>query len=335
MANKVGMREVAARAGVAISSVSRVLSGSPDVSDVMRNRVLDAVAALGYERNLLAMSMRTGATQSVGFVAINVSNPVIAANSVGAENELSRAGYSLLISNSQGEAKLDAQYIKLFDHRRVDGLLLSLADEEDERTLEVLRNFDRPITLIDRDLPDDIQAGAVLHDHASGVMPAAQHLISLGHRRIVLISGAPRVRPSRLRAKALRQAARGHKDVSVNVIPGAYSELHGYDTTMKVMTKAPAPTAIFVGGNQILVGVLRALRDLKLKIPKHVSIVTCDDLPLAEFVSPPLARVTRDPQNVGEKAAELLLEQIKGAKPRRIILPTGFTPGESCGPPID
>jgi LacI family transcriptional regulator len=151
MNEKVGMREVAKRAGVAISSVSRVLTDSPDVSEVMRNRVLDAVAALGYERDLLAMSMRTGATQSIGFVAINVSNPVIATNSVGAENELSKSGYSLLISNSQGNPELDADYIKHFASRRVDGLILSITDEENPRTLEMLRAYKKPIVLIDRE----------------------------------------------------------------------------------------------------------------------------------------------------------------------------------------
>lgn len=334
MQQKVGMREVAKRAGVAISSVSRVLSDSPDVSEVMRNRVLDAVAALGYERDLLAMSMRTGETHSIGFVAINIANPVIAANSVGAENELSKSGYSLFISNSQGNAELDASYIRQFTLRRVDGLLLSIADEESTHTLDALRQFNKPIVLIDRDLPSDIRAGAVLHDHASGVVPAAEHLIALDHRRIALISGSPRVRPSRLRAKALRQAAKQHKEVSVSVVPGEYSERHGYETTMKLMQRADAPTAIFVGGNQILVGVLRALRDLKLNIPRDVSLVTCDDLPLAEFLDPPLARVTRDPMNVGLTSAQLILEQIAGAEPRKIVLPTAFTPGESCARPL-
>lgn len=333
MKRKVGMREVAERAGVAISSVSRVLSGSPDVSPVMRNRVLDAVAALGYERDLLAMSMRTGATQSVGFVAINIANPVIAINSVGAENELSKAGYSLLISNSQGNAELDAAYIKQFALRRVDGLILSIADEENEHTLQVLREFGKPIVAIDRTLPADIPHSAVLHDHAGGVVPAAEHLIGLGHKRILLINGAPRVRPSRQRAKALRQATRRHPGVTAQVVPGSYSEQHGYETTMKTMGRPDSPTAIFVGGNQILVGVLRALRDLHLQVPHDVSLVTCDDLPLAEFINPPLARVTRDAMNVGEKGAELLLEQIAGGAPRQIVLPTGFAPDKSCAAP--
>jgi LacI family transcriptional regulator len=327
------MRDVAERAGVAISSVSRVLSGNPDVSPVMRNRVEDAVAALGYERDLIAQSMRSGRTMSIGFVAIDVANPVIAANSAGAVTELRKSGYSLLMSNSRGDPALDAEHIRHFELRRVDGLLLSLADERSTRTIEVLRKFDGPIVLIDRALPSDIPAGAVVHDHAEGMVPAAEHLLSLGHKRLALINGAPNVRPSRERANAVRRAIKGRAGANLLVRAGAYSAEHGYDATLAIFREDPAPTAVIVGGNQILQGVMRALRDLNLQIPTDVSLVTFDTVPLAEFVVPPLACVVRDPIEVGRQAAGLLLEQIGGAPPRTVTVPTRFVPAGSCGSP--
>jgi LacI family transcriptional regulator len=327
------MRDVAERAGVAISSVSRVLSGNPDVSTVMRNRVEDAVAALGYERDLIAQSMRSGRTMSIGFVAIDVANPVIAANSAGAVSELRKSGYSLLMSNSRGDPALDAEHIRHFELRRVDGLVLSLADERHPRTLEVLRKFDGPIVLIDRSLPSDIPAGAVVHDHAEGMVPAAEHLLSLGHRRIALINGAPNVRPSRERASAVRRALKGHAGTNLIARAGAYSADHGYEATLSIFGERPAPTAVIVGGNQILQGVMRGLRDLKLRIPQDVSLVTFDTVPLAEFLEPPLACVVRDPIEVGRLAAVQLLEQINGAEPRTVVVPTEFVPAGSCGPP--
>lgn len=315
-----------------MSSVSRVLSGSPGVSDVMRHRVMDAVAALGYERNPMASSLRTGETRSIGFVAIDIANPIIAANSSGAETVLRDCGYSLLIGNSGGTTQGDVNGLRQFMARRVDGLLLSLAEESHKESLALLRQFNRPIVLIDRDMPRSIPAGQVLHDHAAGVVPAGLLLVSLGHRRIALISGAPRVRPSRERARALRQVARGHPDVAIDVIPGEFTEAHGYDTTRTLMSGDRPPTAIVVGGNQMLGGVLRAIRDLSLSIPGDVSIVTCDDVALAEFLNPPLARVTRDPWQAGAVGAQLLVEQLEGARPRTVMLPTGFEPGASCGP---
>jgi len=327
------MRDVAERAGVAISSVSRVLSGNPDVSTVMRNRVEDAVAALGYERDLIAQSMRSGRTMSIGFVAIDVANPVIAANSAGAVSELRRSGYSLLMSNSRGDPALDAEHIRHFELRRVDGLLLSLADERDPRTLDALRRFDGPIVLIDRTIAADIPAGAIVHDYAEGMAPAAEHLLSLGHRRLAMINGAPNVRPSRERANAVRRAIKGCPGATLSARAGAYSATHGYDATIAIFREAPAPTAVIVGGNQILQGVMRALRDLDLRIPDDVSLISFDSVPLAEFLEPPLAHVTRDPFEVGRQAAVQLLEQIGGAAPRTVTLPTEFVPAGSCGPP--
>ncbi len=330
---RVGMRDVAERAGVAISSVSRVLSGNPDVSTVMRNRVEDAVAALGYERDLIAQSMRSGRTMSIGFVAIDVANPVIAANSAGAVSELRKSGYSLLMSNSRGDPALDAEHIRHFELRRVDGLLLSLADERDSRTLDALRRFDGPIVLIDRTVAPDIPAGAIVHDYVEGMVPAAEHLLSLGHRRLAMINGAPNVRPSRERANAVRRAIKGWPGATLVARAGSYSAEHGYDATIAIFRETPTPTAVIVGGNQILQGVMRALRHLHLRIPDDVSLVSFDSVPLAEFLEPPLAHVTRDPIEVGRQAAAQLLEQIRGAAPRTVTLPTEYVPAGSCGPP--
>src|SRR3954452_15624342 len=190
-----GMREVAERAGVALSSVSRVLSGHPDVSPVMRNRVLDAATALGYEPNLLAQSLRRGATMTVGFVVGDISNPLLSQIALGAETELRAGGYTVLLTNSVNDPKLDAQHVRLLRQRRVDGLLLSLADEGAEETLNALRRAKVPAVLVDRDPATGIdRVSGVLSDHASGIAAATSHLIELGHRRIALVNGNPQVR---------------------------------------------------------------------------------------------------------------------------------------------
>ena len=133
------MREVARLAGVAMSSVSRVLSGHPDVSPAMRERVMEAVDELGYEPDLLAQSLRRATTRSVGFVVGDISNPLLAEIALGAETTLRDAGYSMLLTNSENDPALDAGHARLLLQRRVDGLLLSLAAEATptrSRTLE-------------------------------------------------------------------------------------------------------------------------------------------------------------------------------------------------------
>lgn len=328
-----GIRDVAERAGVALSSVSRVLSGHPDVSTVMRNRVLDAAAAVDYEPDLLAQSLRRGATMTIGFVVGDISNPLLAQIGLGAETKLRVAGYSMLLTNSVNDPALDAPHIRLLRRRRVDGLLLSLADEGAEETVTALRQADIPCVLIDRDLPGLPNAGAVLSDHATGMTAAAEHLLRLGHRRIGLVNGNPRVRPARERDRALRRACRRHAGVVVMVRSGSFTAAHGEAATASLLGARDRPTAIIAGGNQILAGVLRALRRAGPTAHSDISLVTCDDVPLSEFLDPPIATIERDPEEMGTAAADMLLEQLRGRSARSVILPVQFRSTASCRSP--
>src|SRR5579871_1198712 len=180
------MREVAIRAGVAMSSVSRVLSGHPDVSPRMRQVVMAAVAELGYQPDMLAQGLRRGKTFSVGFTVSDISNTVLAQIVTGAEKRLREAGYSLLLTNSEGNPELDVEHISLLERRRVDGLLLSLAEEHHDATVAALRQVTVPTVLIDRDVPYGVNARCAAFDHARGMRDATEYLLQLGHRRFAL-----------------------------------------------------------------------------------------------------------------------------------------------------
>ncbi|HEY7050268.1 MAG TPA: LacI family DNA-binding transcriptional regulator [Jatrophihabitantaceae bacterium] len=333
LADRAGMRQVADRAGVAMSSVSRVLSGHPDVSEAMRARVMAAVEELGYEPNMLAQMLRRGATQTVGFVVGDISNPLLAQIALGAEVALREAGYAMLLTNSVNEANLDATHIRLFQQRRVDGLLLSVADETSEDTIATLGRIPKPSVLIDRDLDLDEPASAVLSDHQTGMTQAVEHLVGLGHRRLALVAGSPHVRPTRERVAAIEEAAAAHRGVLCQVRSGAFTETHGAAATRELLDSRRPPTAVIAGGNQILVGVLRELARRELRVPDDISVVTCDDVPLAEFLSPALATIRRDPYEMGTTAAQLLLARLGGGEPQTVTLPATFSAAGSCAPP--
>lgn len=333
LADRAGMRQVADRAGVAMSSVSRVLSAHPDVSDTMRDRVMAAVEELGYEPNMLAQMLRRGATQTVGFVVGDISNPLLAQIALGAEVALRAAGYAMLLTNSVNEANLDATHIRLLQQRRVDGLLLSVSDETSSDTVDALARTTTPSVLIDRELPTDDPTSAVLSDHAAGITQAVERLVALGHERIALVAGSPHVRPTRERINALEEAVEAHPRVFAQVRSGAFTETHGSAATRELLAGRRPPTAIIAGGNQILVGVLAELATRKLRIPKDISLVTCDEVPLAKFFTPALAMITRDPYEMGSVAARLLLDRLGGGGPETVTLPTTLVAGASCAPP--
>ena len=329
---QVSLRMVAERAGVAMSSASRVLSNHPDVSPRMRRRVLAAVEEMGYEPNLLAQSLRRGETLCVGFVMRDISSPLFAEIVLGAEIALQSAGYSLLLSNSEGLPELDAQCIRLLRRRRVDGMLLSFADEGNAETLEELRLLRQPTVLIDRDLPAEFGASAVLSDHAAGLRAAVEHLVGLGHRRIGLASGPLELRPGRECAAAVREACAA-LGVSAVVECGQFLADHGYQAAFRMLDLPDPPTAVISGSNQILPGMLRALIERGLRVGDDISLVTFDDLPMLEFVQPPIAVVARDPRVIGRTAAELLLARLRGGRPEQVQVPTRFEPRASCAAP--
>lgn len=328
-----GMKEVADRAGVAISSVSRVLSGHRDVSAVMRNRVLDAVAALGYEPDILAQSMRTGETMTIGFIVSDISNPLISEIALGAETVLREAGYAMIVVNSMNEPRMELEHISLMNRRRTDGLLLSLADENYATLPGTLDRLSVPVVLVDRHLKGLDPVQMVHSDHRAGMDEALERLHSLGHRSIALINGSLAVRPSRERANAVRRFGKAHSDVQCSVRSGAFTGEFGYAAARELLTDATPPTAIIAGSNQILVGVLRALRELGLSVPSDVSLITCDDSPLAEFMSPALDTIKRDAMQLGIEAASTLLKILRSEATEPVILPTYFEPRASSAPP--
>lgn len=326
------MRHVAERAGVSVSSVSRVLSEHPDVSDGMRRRVMATVEELGYAPDILAQSLRSGATQSVGFVVGDISNPLLAEIVLGAEMRLQASKYSLLVTNSQNSPALDAAHALLFRQRRVDGLLLSLADEDYEPTVSELERSKLPFVLVERELKSFPDSSAVLSDHARGISDAVEHLAGLGHRRIALIGGLPSVRPTRARAAALEAACR-RVGATPMIKDGSFTAEHGERSAIEFFDMVDGPSALICGGNQVLIGVLRAVRKRELTVPDDVSLVTCDEVSLAEFVMPRLATIGRDISTLGRTSAEELLRQLQGEEPRTVTLPTAFVPSASCGPP--
>lgn len=331
--HRVGIAEVAAHAGVAVSSVSRVVSGHPDVSERMKARVLKAIDELGFVPDPTAQSLRTGSTHTVGFVVGDLRNPLLAEIAHTAETRLRERGYTLLLMSSLHDPDLEADHLRRLAQRRVDGLLVSVTDEQSPDTVRLLGEAPVPLVLVDRDVPAvEDAAWAARFDHAVGLEQAVDHLIALGHRHIGLVGGSAHVRPSRERERALRRIVAERAGVRASTRVGDFTSEHGARSTDDLMTGEDPPTALIAGSNQILVGVLTTLGRLPVDVPRDVSLVTCDDVPMAAFVRPRLATIRRDVSQIGRTAADLLLEALDGGTPRSVVHETWFEPAESCAP---
>jgi LacI family transcriptional regulator len=341
------MKEVAEVAGVAMSSVSRVLSGHPDVSPRMRTRVMAAVDELRYRPNLLAQSLRSQQTFTVGFLVGDISNPLLSEMVKGAVTTLRQKGYATILTDSDRDPELDAMHLGLFEQRRVDGLILSPSRENHPATLDALGRIQVPSVLIDRELPSSIVVDRVLSDHQIGMKQALNHLIDLGHRRIGLIVGLP-VRATAERKAALI-AAFDERRLDPTYLIFESEDLSfdsGRDGARALLDDPTQPTAILVGGNQLVVGALTEIRSRGLRIAEDLSIVSTDDTAATALHIPPIATVRRNNVELGAVAATLLLERMReqaraqdggldvteSVVPREITLPTEFVARESCGP---
>jgi LacI family transcriptional regulator len=328
------MREVADRAGVAMSSVSRVLSGHPDVSEGMSARVMAAVAELDYQPDMLAQSLRRRQTLTVGFVVGDISNPLFAEIVTGVESTLQENGYSILLTNSLNQPLLEAAHIRLLSQRRVDGLVISVLDETHPETIERLRELDIPIVVLDRSLPGGVPVSRVLSDHRSGMRAAVLPLLDLGHRRIALIGGSG-VRPALERRAGLEDAfAERGLDPTYTLIEGSFAVECGATEMRRLLDSPDRPTAVIAGGNQLMLGALRVIRERGIALGSELSFVGCDDVALTDLFSPAVAVVRRDNFAMGRAASDLLLARLRDeAGPSEVVLPTEFVARPSCGPP--
>jgi LacI family transcriptional regulator len=287
------------------------------------------VDELGYEPNMLAASLRRGSTMTVAAVVRDASSPFDAAMALAAEAGLREAGYAMLVTGSQGSPQLDAAQVSQFRRRRVDGLLLSVADESDPATPAEVERLQSPVVLVDSELEGVSGTSAVLCDYAGGIERVVEQLRGLGHRRIGLVAGRVASRPSRELVRAF-EATCGWLSIAAVVERDAVDPAAAQAATARMLQSRP--TAVVSGSAAILPGVLHAARGAGLRVPADLSVVTFDDAPLLEAVEPPIAAFDRDPVAVGREAARLLLARIGGGPPETSSVAGRFTPRASCAP---
>lgn len=293
----------------------------------MRERVEAAAEALGYAPDFLAQSLRSGHTRTIGFVLRDISNPLFANIARRCEQELRRAGYSMIITSSDGDLAVEAENLRLLRRRRVDGVIVSLVSETAEQTVAALREFAVPVVLLDRDVAD-LVAGAVLSDHYSGVKAATEALLSRGHRRIALVTGSLDVRSSRERLRALTDA---HAEAGVQVdeqltVFGTFDPEFAKAQVTRLLTRPSPPTAVLAGGVGPTIGAARAVRQLRKKLGDEVVVVALDEWPAFDVFAPAMPSVFRDSDELGSASARLLLDMLAGGDARTETIDTVYVP---------
>ncbi|MEU2870641.1 LacI family DNA-binding transcriptional regulator [Streptomyces olivoreticuli] len=314
------MKDVAARAGVGLKTVSRVVNGEPGVTPDTERRVQDAITALGFRRNDSARILRKGRTASIGLVLEDLADPFYAPLNRAVE-EVARAHGALLINGSSAEDPDREQELALaFCARRVDGLIIIPAGD-DHRYLEPEIAAGIATVFVDRPA-GRTAADVVLSDSFGGARDGVAHLVTHGHRRIGFIGDQPHIHTAteRLRGyRAAMQAAGLPVDESwVSLGPTAPERVRA---AAEAMLSGPRPvTALFAGNNRVTVTAVRVIA----AAARPVALVGFDDFELADLLSPGVTVVAQDAARLGRTAAERLFRRLDGVveAPRRVELPT-------------
>jgi LacI family transcriptional regulator len=328
------LHEVGIRAGVSAMTVSRVVNGRGGVDMETRRRVEEAIQALDYVPNRIARGLISQKTQTIGLIVPDVVNPFFAPVVRGAESAARKAGYRVLLCNSEGDLRLEREYIEDLVAHRVEGLMLAPASDRSRSSILSLLRGGFPLVLIDRALPD-ADCDLIVSDNANGARRLIEHLIGIGHREIAHVTDAEDTSTGRERLRGYRDAldAAGIPFQSELVVRTTVDRIGGYRAAQEILTRDPLPTAIFVVNNMTAVGTMEALRERGLSVPRDMGLVCFDDVEHLAVLSPFLTVIDQPAETFGSLGAQLLLERMTGkasSRPRRVILQTDLIVRESC-----
>ncbi len=305
--------DVAKRAGVSIATVSAVLNKSKFVSGQLTNRVQDAAAALDYQINHLARSVQLGTSKTVGMLipSFATPDPFYAQVIRGVEDIMSRRSYALLLGQTYNDVEKQSQYVQAFRARLVDGLLLFQSHGEDQE----LRKFvaqPKPVVFVGR-FPEGYEGDIAATDITAGTRMAVQHLIGKGHKKIALVTVGSSTSVHASRLDGWRQALQAHG----LAVPDGYqrsaglSSEGGRQATQELLALPKPPTAIFADNLLLVTGILKALREGGVAIPRGVEVMSSDDAEWLDVFDPPISTVVQPSYELGVVAAELLLKRIR------------------------
>lgn len=335
MEKKPTIKDVAREAGVALGTASRVVNEHANVAPGIRAKVEAAIAKLNYQPDVLARSMRSGETKTVAVLVRDIAVPLFAEFLSALEARLNIAGYSVFIASTGDDPQREIALLRLFRERKVDGIVMTTANENDQSLAQARRDLSVPVILLDR------QSGAGDHclimGHAKGISRAAQLLLDLGHHRIALITGSQNVHPGYDRVAGYREAmsAAGCTPDSRLVSAASFRSDDARVTVERMLASANPPTALIAGSSSMLPGILQAIGSHGLRIPEDISVIAGSDSELAQFMEPAITVLKWSYAALGEDAAHVLLQDFAGehSGPVRHHFDTRLVQRNSCGPP--
>ena len=313
MQRRVTLADVAREAGVNVSTVSRSLNPetTKQVGPETAKKVNAIAKRLGYTPNAVARGLRTKRSKTIGVIVPDLTNPIFPPIVRGIDSVLVEDGYSAFVVNTDNNQEYEEKLFDSLINRQVDGFIIATGHSEIGQLTKYYKQGIKAV-MVNREATE-VATPCVIGDDAAGIYAGVAHLVDLGHKRIVHLSGPPSFSTSRVRTKAFQESCRSLKVAGEVIKSTAYSIEAGNVALSKYLRgKNLNFTGVIAGNDLLALGVYHALRDFGLECPKDVSVIGFNDMPFSPDFQPPLTTVASPHYEMGAEAARLLLAQIEG-----------------------
>lgn len=309
---KITIKEIAKLAGVSTATVSKVVNHKDDnISDATRQRVLDLIESHHYVPNRIASSMITKKTNTIGLIIPDITNPFFPEVARGVEDYANKAGYHVVLCNSDNDPKKEITYIAMLQEKMVDGIIFTSSSLRNKVTKEFMR-MQIPVITVDREIEGLKTNGKITVDNVNGAYNGVKYMIERGYRRILHLGGPLTSKPSLDRLEGYKKAL---EVAQIAFDPrlcheGNYTSEWGYSGVSNAIDEKLDFDGIFCGNDMIAIGVIKALNERGLKVPQDIGVLGFDNIYMSTVVSPNLTTISQPNYQMGFKAAEMLIQII-------------------------
>ncbi len=311
------MKDVAAKAGVSVTTVSHVLNKTRFVSADVAKRVGAAVRELSYEPDPIARGLRSRRTNLIALVIPDISNPFFPELARGVQDVTDKSGYVAILCNTDRNGARELRFLDTLRRQRVEGLILNPAEATPEPLLQ-LQEAGIQVVLIGQQISHPA-FDAIMIDNARAAGDIMAHLIERGHRRIAHLAGFRATSSGRYRWDGYLASLQEH-GLSVDqdlVVEAGFTKEQGHQAMHRLLAVRPLPTAVFAVNDLVAIGALTALREAGLRVPDDMAVAGFDDIDEAACITPGLTTIRQPTYEMGKTAAELLFRRLSKGAPRR------------------
>lgn len=320
---KVNIVDIAKKAGVSISTVSRVLNGKAEefrISEKSQQKIRDTARKLNYVPNQFAANLKSGKSNTIALLIPSLTNPFFADIASDINAEVRNRGYITIIGDSDENKDIENEELLQMRSRNIEGLVIAPCNQN-WQSLKKLSDQGLPIVCIDRYF-ENLDIPYVSTDNYEGAVMATRHLLEHGHKNIACIQGVAESVPNRLRIQGYNDAMLSAGISGSKILGDEFTVQNGYKEMKLLLQQRDRPTAIFALSNTIAIGCIKAIREENLSIPEDISLITFDDHPFLDYLATPLTCVTQPTREMCRIAIKYLffMLQNKEVKPRQVLL---------------